>query len=241
MNAGPKRALLLCAGFGTRLKPLTDYIPKCLMPIHGKPLLEFWLENLFERSDFDRALINTHYLPKMVEAYVRSSRFSSKVDLVYEPELLGTGGTIKANKKFFDHCEDFLVAHADNYSWFSPNAFWEAHQHRPPGCLATLLLFETDTPKSCGIVSLDSESRITEFHEKVENPPGNLANGAVYIFNRELFPLLENIPRPFVDLSTEILPPLMGRLYSFSDVQFHVDIGTIPSWQAAQNLFPGNR
>lgn len=233
-----KRALLLCAGYGTRLKPLTDYIPKCLMPIHGRPLLDYWLENLFERCDFDRALINLHYLPKMVESYVKQSRFVNKVDFVYEAELLGTGGTIKANKDFFAGCSDFLVAHADNYSWFSPTAFWEAHQKRPSECIATLLLFETDTPQSCGIVSLDAQNRIIEFHEKVERPPGKLANGAVYIFNREIFNYVEQVPGAFVDLSTQIIPQLMGRLFSFEGVQFHVDIGTIPSWQQAQELFP---
>ena len=231
-----KKALLLCAGLGTRLRPLTDSVPKCLVPIRGKPLLQYWFENLIDQSGFDEILLNTHYLPEQVERFVGSSSYRDRVKLVYEPQLLGTGGTLKANQDFFKDCSDFLVAHGDNYTSFSAQDFFKAHQVRPQGCLMTMLLFDTDTPESCGIVQKDSMGRVEKFFEKVKNPPSTLANGAVYMMNREMFPLLTAIPDDFVDLSTQIIPQLMGKIFTYDKVNFHLDIGTMSSWEKAQSL-----
>ncbi|MGH9203514.1 MAG: sugar phosphate nucleotidyltransferase, partial [Vicinamibacterales bacterium] len=86
------RALLLAAGYGTRLKPLTDAVPKCLVPIRGRPLLDYWLDLLFT-DGIEAALINTHHLADRVQAFVAASRWKSRVTLVHEDSLLGTGGT----------------------------------------------------------------------------------------------------------------------------------------------------
>ena len=93
------RALLLAAGLGTRLKPLTDYLPKCLVPIHGRPLIDFWLQLLVENG-IDEILINTHYLEPLVSKYLSGSSWLKNVTLVHEERLLGTGGTILKNKYF---------------------------------------------------------------------------------------------------------------------------------------------
>ena len=90
------RAILLAAGYGTRLRPLTNTIPKCLVPIKGVPLLQIWLERL-TNAGIGPFLINTHYLPKEVEGFAESSRYRDQVTLVHEPELLGTAGTLIAN------------------------------------------------------------------------------------------------------------------------------------------------
>src|SRR5688572_30374554 len=105
------RALLLAGGLGTRLRPLTDRIPKCLVPIHGKPLLEYWLDLLFQ-GGVETALVNTHYLPEPVRAFVEASHWRDRITLVHEDVLLGTGGTVLRNREFFGG-EAFIVAHAD--------------------------------------------------------------------------------------------------------------------------------
>ena len=88
------RALLLSAGLGTRLQPFTNTVPKCLIPIHGRPLLDYWLDLLFEQG-IERVLINTHYLPSMVTEHIAKSIWFDRIDTVFEEQLLGTAGTIK--------------------------------------------------------------------------------------------------------------------------------------------------
>lgn len=92
------RALLLAAGLGTRLKPLTNYLPKCLIPIHGRPLLDYWLEILVNHG-VSEIVINTHYFSPLVVDYVNRSSWVDKVVMVHEENLLGTGGTILANRR----------------------------------------------------------------------------------------------------------------------------------------------
>src|SRR6185436_15356190 len=112
------RALLLAAGLGTRLRPLTDSVPKCLVPVQGRPLLDYWLE-LLAPGGIERMLINTHYLPQQVRDFVARSRWREGITLVHEEKLLGTGGTVLANRAFFGAAA-FMVAHADNLTRFDP-------------------------------------------------------------------------------------------------------------------------
>lgn len=228
------RAILLAAGCGTRLRPLTNNIPKCLVPIKGKPLLEIWLERLTEAA-IGPFLINTHYLPEQVGAYIESSLYRDQVTVVHEHELQGTAGTLIANLDFFQG-EDGLLIHADNYCLANLQAFAQAHLKRPPECVLTMMTFHTDTPSSCGIVELDDRGVVIGFHEKVSNPPGNLANGAVYILSAEL---LEKIGKEMFDVkdfSTEVLHRFIGRIYTYNTVDVFMDIGTPESYARANVL-----
>ena len=178
-----KEAILLAAGYGSRLKPITDKIPKCLVDIHGVPLLGVWLEQL-SKVGVTKFYINTHYLSAQVEEFVRQSKFSAMVELFYEEELLGTAGTLKhilPNVK----SSDLLVVHADNYCECHWPSFFASH-NRASDIFMSMMLFESDNPQSCGIVVLDSENKIIQFHEKVALPPSNLANAAIYILNKPL-------------------------------------------------------
>lgn len=231
------RALLLAAGMGERLRPITDTIPKCLVPIHGKPLLEIWLEHLFDQNDMiDRVLINTHYLSEQVEKFVASSRWADRVELVYEAELLGTAGTLAANSAFFEGTTAF-VAHADNLTDFDLSGFQEAHLSRPDGQEITMLAFETDMPKTCGILECDAENRVIGFHEKVENPPGNLANAAVYILEPSVLAFVETLDKNPADLSLDVMPHFLGRIGAFKTEGFHRDIGSVESLERAHQEY----
>jgi mannose-1-phosphate guanylyltransferase len=230
------RALLLSAGLGTRLRPLTETVPKCLVPIHGRPLLDYWLDLVFQ-SGIERALINTHWLADVVVSHVEASPWRERIDLVYEPELLGTGGTLRANRQYFGD-QSMLVAHADNLTSFDLVEMMRLHQARPPQCLLTMLAFETDDPRSCGILELGPHNILQAFHEKVEHPPGNLANGAVYIMTPELADQIAALDRDIVDLSTEVLPHLMGRILVVQTAAYHRDIGNLASLEQANQEFP---
>lgn len=226
------RALLLAAGLGTRLRPLTDAIPKCLIPVHGRPLLDYWLV-LLGAGGVERMLVNTHYLPDQVRDFVARSPWRQKVTLVHEDKLLGTGGTVLRNRDFFDG-ESFLVAHADNLTRFDPGAFARRHAGRPAGVDITMMTFEADEPSSCGIVEQDARGVVTAFHEKVADPPGRLANAAVYMFEPAVVDFIASLGREVVDLSTEVIPRFLGRIVTFHNADYHRDIGTPESLRRAE-------
>ena len=228
------RAVLLAAGLGRRLRPLTDTTPKCLVPIKGQPLLGIWLERL-TKVGIGPFLINTHHLAGQVEAFVKASPYRKQIRLVNEPELKGTAGTLIANLDFF-HCKDGLLIHADNYCLADFLAFQQAHRNRPAKCLMTMMTFRTDSPSSCGIVELDEEGVVIGFHEKVAKPPGNLANGAVYILSYELLERLGTDLNSVTDFSTEVLNRFVGRIYSYEAKETFMDIGTNTAYTKALAL-----
>jgi mannose-1-phosphate guanylyltransferase len=218
------RALLLAGGLGTRLRPLTENIPKCLVPIKGRPLLDIWLERL-TKVGINQFLINTHYLAQQVESYVQSSAYRDQIILVPEKSLRGTAGTLIENIDFF-HGQDGLLIHADNYCLADLVAFQQAHFNRPKHCLMTMMTFRTSDPSSCGIVELDHNGIVTGFHEKVSNPPSNLANAAIYILSSELLLQIREDLYFAKDFSVEIVSRLLGKIYSYETAELLVDIGT---------------
>lgn len=225
------RAILLSGGYGTRLRPLTLKVPKCLVPIKNKPLLGIWFERLAE-AKIGPLLVNTHYLKDEVENFIECNEFKDRVTLVHEESLLGTAGTLISNIDFYDN-QDGLLIHADNYCLADFAAFQEAHLNRPPECLMTMMTFRTDSPASCGIVELNEHGIVIGFHEKTQNPPGNLANGAIYILSAELLDLLRTKLFLAKDFSTEIIPCLLGRIYSYETNNPLIDIGSIKSYNDA--------
>jgi mannose-1-phosphate guanylyltransferase len=218
-----KKAILLAAGFGTRLGTLVAYTPKCLIDINGQPLLDIWLGNLI-KSGVQEILINTHYLSEVVAAHIERSKYKHSVSLRYESKLCGTAGTIFANIDFLDD-EPILVAHADNLSIFSVAEFESAHQSRPKCCNMTMMTFLSPNPMDCGVVGLNADGVVIEFTEKPAEPRSNLANGAVYIleasFIRSLY-VKGNFPK---DFSTELIPSNLGKIFTFLNDRYHRDIG----------------
>ena len=226
------KALLLAAGLGTRLRPITDTTPKCLVPIGGKPLLGIWLSRLSE-ANFGPFFINTHYLPEQVESYLKGLGDKYLIHEMFEPELLGTAGTLLNSIHYFDG-QDLLVAHADNFCLADFNAFRKAHESRPKSCLMTMMTFQTSDPTKCGIVNIDGSNIVQTFYEKVENPPGNLANGAVYMLSPEMISVLGKNFSSAKDVSTEILPNFLGKIYTYRTNETLIDIGTKEALSEAQ-------
>ena len=229
------RALLLAAGFGTRLRPITDTTPKCLVPIHNKPLLGYWLDMLLP-APFERILINTHYLPEVVNNFIALSPWHDRVDIVHEEKLLGTGGTVFRNREFFK-AKPFMVAHADNLTRFDPNAFVNTHENRPPGVLITMMTFETDVPQSCGIVELNTDGIVIAFHEKKPNPPGNRASAAVFIFEPQVIDFMAALGKQEFDISLDVIPHFLGKIQTFHNADYHRDIGSPESLRLAELEF----
>ena len=226
------KVLLLSAGLGTRLRPITNNTPKCLVPVYGKPLLQIWLESL-SKIGLNSFLVNTHYLSKQVKDFIKKGDFSIRVKIVYEAELLGTAGTLINNVNFFDE-DDVIIIHADNYCLADFNAFIEAHARRPKECEMTMMTFRTDNPSSCGIVKINNNGVVTDFIEKPGNPTSNLANAAIYIvshsFIKECVFKFKNVS----DFSTELIPKFLNRIYTHETDKVMIDIGTIENYKKLQ-------
>lgn len=231
------RAVLLAAGLGTRLRPLTDTVPKCLVQIFGKPLLGIWMSRLLNGGGIERILVNTHYLSEQVIEFVKGSTDADRVDLVFEPVLLGTGGTLVKNREWIGH-RPVLVAHADNLTVFDLSNFMAAHQQRPAGCSITMMTFDTNEPKTCGIVE-EVDGVVVRFYEKVSDPPGCRANAAVYIFEPDVIDFIESIGTECVDISTQVLPHYLGRMATYHNSIYHRDIGTLKSLDIAHRELSG--
>lgn len=225
----PRRAFLLAAGLGSRLRPLTDRTPKCLLPIAGKPLLAYWLE-LLERHGFTDVLINLHHLPEQVEAYVASAPSTLRIETFFEPTLLGSAGTVRANRAFVGDGGPFLIAYADNFTGADLSALMAFHQqHRP---LLTVGLFETPEPTRCGIAEIDGDGVIVGFDEKPARPRSNLANAGLYVAEPGLFDRLpSDLP---CDFGRHVLPTLVGAMRGFLLREPLTDIGTLASYERVQ-------
>lgn len=220
------RAILLAAGLGTRLRPLTDTVPKCLVPVGGEVLLDMWLRRLAE-AGVDRVLVNLHHLADIVRRHVAASRWAELVEFVDEPVLLGTAGTLVANRAFLQDGDGLLV-HADNYCTASLGGFIGAHRNRPAGCTMTMMTFETRQPRECGIVTTDARGVMVAFDEKPAEPNGTTANAAVYVLSPDLYGPLEGV----TDFSTEVVARSVGAVFTWPADGELVDIGTMERYGA---------
>lgn len=215
--------MLLAGGFGTRLRPLTLTVPKCLVEIGDQPLLSWWLDAL-ERANIGTALVNTHHLRDAVQSYIARENKNRSLDLIesYEPELLGSAGTVHANRDFADDADIILVIYADNLSTLDLGALLNFHKdHADP---FTMALFHTPFPKQCGIATLDDAARITKFEEKPENPPSDLANAGIYAIDASAWRDIADMD--VFDFGFDVLPTFVGKMRGYAFDGYHRDIGT---------------
>lgn len=211
------------------------------MPIHGKPLLEIWIA-LFERHRVDAVLINTHHLAGQVRQCVSRlrHRYGMDIRLVHEETLLGSGGTLLANRSFVEGEKDFIIAYADNLTDIHLGRMVESHRLASgEGCLLTMGLFRSPDPRVCGIAQLDQGRRIIEFSEKPEMPKSNLANAGIYVASPAVFDYFpEEGAGRSMDLGHHVLPRLVGRMVGYEIEEYIRDIGTCDAFQAALDEWP---
>jgi mannose-1-phosphate guanylyltransferase len=228
------KAFLLAAGNGRRLRPLTDTIPKCLVPVGGVPLLQIWLE-VCKRLGINEVLINLHSHAESVRSFLRQGANGTRVRVVEEPQLLGSAGTLRANRDWVASEPCFWVFYADVLNSADLENMLTQHRRRRPA--ATLGVYRVSDPSRCGIVSVGEDGVIREFIEKPANPSGNLAFSGLMIGTPEL---IEMIPddKP-ADLGFHVLPRLVGRMLAFPINDYLIDIGTMENYLKAQATWPG--
>lgn len=225
------RALLLAGGLGTRLRPLTNTVPKCLIPVGGRPMLDYWVEALGAAGVHD-ALLNTHHLPAPVRAYMATTNAAGPVTLTeaYEPTLLGSAGTLTANRTWVDGADEIIVIYADNLSNMDLSALLAFHRSHGDGM--TMALFRTPYPTKCGIAALDADARITEFVEKPEAPKSDLANAGIYVLSADTWREIADMGA--FDFGFDVIPAFVGRMRGYVHTGYHRDIGTPESLAQAE-------
>lgn len=227
------KAFLLAAGVGSRLGEITRNTPKCLLPIGGRPLLDYWLETL-ERAGVSKVLVNLHHRADQVRDFLRSRTSSLQVTTSYEPELLGSAGTISKAWDFVQGEDYFFIAYADNFARVDLTKLLRFHQTNNNPVL-TLIAYRTPEPTRCGIVELDDDGRVLSFEEKPTNPKSNFANSGIHVAGSELRDFLPAaVP---ADLGYHVLPRLAGRMYGYVTDEYIQDIGSPEAYARAQELF----
>jgi len=223
------KAFLLAAGVGSRLRPLTDKVPKCLVPISGKPLLHYWFD-LFEKHGISDVLINTHYLADQVKAFVEHSSYTTSTTLFHEETLLGSAGTLRACRDFVENEDVFLICYADNLTNIDLSKMITAHQAENP--ILTLGLFRTPSPTQCGIVELNDSRIVIGFEEKPMAPKSDLANAGLSVATPDIFQFIPD--KNPSDFGNDVLPKLVGRMKGYYISDYFIDIGTIENYEKAE-------
>jgi len=229
------KAFLLAAGHGTRLRPLTDHTPKCLLPVGGVPLLRIWLE-LCAIHAIDEVLVNIHSHPEAIREYLaKENGHGLRVEVSEERVLLGSAGTLLANREFVAGEECFWILYADVLTNADLSAMLAVH--RSSKLLATLGLYEVPDPTRCGIVKLDEAGIIREFVEKPAVPASRLAFTGVMLAGPEVLDLIPRLPE--ADIGFHLLPRLVDHMVGHRIGEFLMDIGTMENYSVAQTTWPG--
>jgi mannose-1-phosphate guanylyltransferase len=227
------KAFLLAAGVGSRLRPITDTIPKCMLVIDDRPLLDIWLD-AFDHAGIDEILVNLHHLPDVVRDYITARPGPPTVHTVFEPELLGSAGTLVANREWVDDEEFFLACNADNLTDFDLRSLIDVHRgHRD---IATLTVFHSEHPSAGGVVELDAIGRVIGFAEKPSEPVSDLVNAGMYVFQPSVLDEIDEVPPS--DIGYDLLPRLVGRARAVLVEGYFRDIGTAESYRRAREEWP---
>lgn len=202
------KAMVLAAGLGTRLRPLTYEITKPMVPVLDRPVMAHILD-LLGRHGFEEVIANLHYFPDSIKDY-----FGDRISYRVEEELLGTAGGVRACGDFFGD-DPFLVISGDALTDVDLRAL--AARHEAAGGIATLAVKKVADTREYGVVLHDQEGRITGFQEKPapEEALSDLGNCGIYVFSPEIFDYFPE--RPFADWAQDVFPALLAK-----DVPFHI-------------------
>ena len=221
------RAMLLGAGLGTRLRPITYDLPKPMVPVLGEPVMTHSLR-LLAQHGFDRVVCNLHYFPDMIrDHFGDGSRFGVDLTYSYEPELLGTAGGVRNVRDFFGG-ETFLIISGDALTDIDLTRLW--NRHREAGGIGTLALKQVSDPTQLGVVITADDGRIEGFQEKPDPAEAlsNLGNCGIYVFEPEIF---DHFPeRDFVDWAKDVFPVLLAQdvpLYGHEIDDYWNDVGSL--------------
>lgn len=233
------KAMIMSAGVGSRLEPLTREIPKPLVPIANKPVMDILFEKLYDLGIKD-VICNTYYLADKIIEHYKNNDLGINFNYIQEETLSGTAGGLKKCQHFFKDGETFVVLSGDGLT----NADIEKgiEIHNKSNAIATIGIKEINKSQvpHFGVVVTDNNGFITEFQEKpaIEEAKSNYINTGIYIFNYKIF---DYIPKnTFYDFAKNVFPKLLEEhsINTFEVTEYWSDIGTLEQYkQSTQDLF----
>jgi mannose-1-phosphate guanylyltransferase len=202
-------------------------------------MLDYWYDAL-EAAGIEEVLLNTHHLAGKVRDHIDRTNASRALTVTeaWEPELLGSAGTVAANRDWADGAGEVVIIYADNLSTIDLGDLLKFHRtHDLP---MTMALFHTAYPSQCGIATLDDTGRVVDFTEKPQKPASDLANAGLYVVDAACWREIADMEA--FDFGFDVLPRFIGRMQGYSFDGYHRDIGTPEALAAAQadagRLFP---
>jgi NDP-sugar pyrophosphorylase family protein len=226
------KAMVLAAGLGTRLRPLTEDKPKCLIPLAGRPLID-WTLHWLHSCGVTECVMNLHYLPDKVRHFVGDgSRYSLRVHYSYESELLGTAGAVKKVAEFFN--EPFYVIYSDNFSQWDIQKLKASFEIN--GAIATAAVHWREDVTQSGMVELDAEDWVLRLVEKpkAEDIASHYVNAGFYHLHPRV---LDYIPEDeFADFGYHIFPKMLQAGENIYGVKMEdpiIGIDTLEAYEKA--------
>lgn len=218
------KALVLAAGRGSRLGNITENLPKPLVEVKNKPVIDYLIRKLIDLN-VSEIFINMHYKHELLEKFILDSNYRTKITLIYEPKLLGTAGTLK-NLINELSTEDFIVMHADNYFQDDLKILKKKHLATNSDCLITLGTFLVPNPEKFGTFELTDDNVAIKFFEKQKDSPSKIANSAIYFMKPGIKEVVNTLNEYENDISLHVIPKLLGKIKAFELTGYFYDIGT---------------
>lgn len=228
-----KKAMVMAAGVGSRLDPLTQKIPKPLVPVLNKPVMDILLQKLKDYG-VEKVIANTHYLAEQIQnRYTKNSPVDIHFEYIHEETLSGTAGGVKKCEFFFDDVEDFIVVSADGLHDADLDKIVKSHKES--GCIATMAISAVDHAEVChfGVVVPTKEHYVSEFQEKpsIEEAKSNYINTGIYVFNKRIFDFIPKGEK--YDFAKNVFPRLLEageKINTYRIYSYWSDIGTIEQY-----------
>ena len=233
------KAMVMSAGMGSRLEPLTLAVPKPLVPVANKPVMSILFENLVDIGIKD-VICNTYYLADQIIEKYSNNNIGINFNYITEDTLSGTAGGVKKCQHFFDNDSTFVVLSADGLTNADIKKGIEIHQKSNAIATIGIKKIPKEEVSHFGVVVTDSDGFITEFQEKpsIEDAKSDFINTGIYIFDYKIF---EYIPEnTFYDFAKNVFPKLLAEhsINTFEITEYWSDIGTLSQYkQATTDLF----
>ena len=226
-----EKAMVMAAGVGSRLDPLTQSVPKPLVPVLNRPVMDILLEKL-KSCGIQKVVANTYYLAEKIEERYKKS-CPVDIEFVHETELSGTAGGVKKCEYFFEDCENFLVVSADGFHDADLGRIISAHEQS--GCIATMAVMPVDIEEvsEYGVVVANTDFHVTEFQEKppVSEAKSNCINTGIYVFNKRIFDYIPENTK--YDFAKNVFPSLLEageEINTYKIYNYWSDIGTLSQY-----------
>jgi NDP-sugar pyrophosphorylase family protein len=218
------KALLLAAGLGSRLGPITTNLPKSLVMIKNRPVIDYLICKLINLN-INHIYINTYYKKELIINYIANAHYPVEISIIQEEKLLGTAGTLK-NLIDKINVQDFLVMYADNYFEDNLINLKKKHLEQDSNVLVTMGTTKVNNPLEFGTVTLSDKGFVEKFYEKDINSPSLIANTAIYFMKPEISEFVKQLPESQNDISLHLVPKLIGKIKAEPIEGYFYDIGT---------------